>query len=92
MRWAASTPRGYTAAATTGAEGADSARTRRARTDRERQAECTAASRHIALHLEHFFLLLRDPRELAGLLCHDFEHWLRASPEARALGREVHGF
>lgn len=48
--------------------------------------------RHIALRLERFLRLSRDPAELAGLLCPDFESFWWSSPEARALGREVYGF
>jgi hypothetical protein len=51
-----------------------------------------AALRHIALRLERFLRLSRDPEELAGLLCPDFESFWWSAPEARALGREVYGF
>lgn len=47
---------------------------------------------HIALRLERFLRLSRDPAELAGLLCPDFESFWWSSPEARALGREIYGF
>ena len=50
------------------------------------------ALRQVALRLERVLRLSRDPRELAALLCPDFEHWLWAAPEARALGREIYGF
>jgi len=50
------------------------------------------ALQHIALRLERFLRLSRDPAELAGLLCPDFESFWWSSPEARALGRDVYGF
>jgi hypothetical protein len=46
----------------------------------------------IALRLERFLRLSRDPQELVGLLCPDFESFWWSAPEARALGREVYGF
>ena len=56
------------------------------------QTEATpnATLRPVALRLERF-LLLRGLRELTAPLCPDFDQWLCALPQARALGREVHG-
>lgn len=48
--------------------------------------------RHVALRLERFLRLSRDPQELVGLLCPDFESFWWSSPDARALGRDVYGF
>lgn len=48
--------------------------------------------RQFALRLERFLRLSRDPQELVGLLCPDFESFWWSSPEARALGRDVYGF
>jgi hypothetical protein len=48
--------------------------------------------RHIALRLERFLRLSRDPQELVALLCPDFESFWWSAPEARALGREIYGF
>jgi hypothetical protein len=48
--------------------------------------------RQFALRLERFLRVSRDPLELAGMLCPDFESFWWATPEARALGREVYGF
>lgn len=48
--------------------------------------------RHIAIRLERFLRLSRDPQELVGLLCPDFESFWWSAPEARALGRDVYGF
>ncbi|WP_270933834.1 hypothetical protein [Falsiroseomonas oryzae] len=48
--------------------------------------------RHVALRLERFLHLSRDPQELVGLLCPDFESFWWSAPEARALGRDVYGF
>lgn len=51
-----------------------------------------AVLREVALRLERFLRLSRDPQELAGLLCPDFESFWWSAPEARALGREVYGY
>lgn len=48
--------------------------------------------RQIALRLERFLRLSRDPQELVALLCPDFESFWWSSSEARALGRDVYGF
>ena len=51
-----------------------------------------AILREVALRLERFLRVSRDPQELAGLLCPDFESFWWSAPEARALGREVYGY
>ncbi len=58
----------------------------------EDPARHLAALRQVALRLERFLRLSRDPQELAALLCPDFEHWCWATAEARALGRQTYGF
>ena len=51
-----------------------------------------AILREVALRLERFLRVSRDPQELAGLICPDFESFWWSGPEARALGREVYGY
>ncbi len=51
-----------------------------------------AALRQIALRMERFLALSRDPEELAGLLVPNFESFWWNSPTARAHGAAVYGF
>ena len=50
------------------------------------------ALREIAIRLGRFLALSRDPRELAGLLVPDYEHFFWNNPATRANGRAVYGF
>jgi hypothetical protein len=48
--------------------------------------------RQIAIRMERFLRLSKDPHELAALLVPDFENFMWNSPQARAAGREVFGW
>jgi len=50
------------------------------------------ALRQIALRLERFLRLSRDPQELSGLLVPDYERFHWSSPITRANGAQVFGF
>lgn len=51
-----------------------------------------AALTQIALRLGRFLALSRDPHELAGLLCPNYEAFYWANPATRANGAAVYGF
>lgn len=51
-----------------------------------------AALANIARRLERFLALSRDPHELAGLLCPNYDSFYWSEPQARANGLRVFGF
>lgn len=50
------------------------------------------ALRQIALRLNRFLAVSKDPQELAGIVCPDFTSFYWSDPATRARGREVFGF
>lgn len=50
------------------------------------------ALRQIAIRLGRFLALSRDPHELAGIVCPNYESFYWNDTRARAHGREVYGF
>lgn len=51
-----------------------------------------AALRQIAIRLERFLALSKDPQELAGLVCPDYDHFYWRNTAVRAMGQETYGF
>jgi hypothetical protein len=50
------------------------------------------ALRQIALRLHRFLSLSKDPKELAGIVCPNYESFYWSNPQTRADGEKVFGF
>lgn len=57
--------------------------------DRQRHL---AALRQIALRMHRFLSLSRDPKELAGIVCPNYESFYWSNAQTRADGEKVYGF
>lgn len=60
--------------------------------DRERAAQEIAALTNIAQRLERFLRISKDPHELLGLVCPNYESFYWNNPSTRAKGLETFGF
>lgn len=58
----------------------------------ENAATHLAALGNIARRLDRFLSLSKDPQELAGIVCPDFESFYWSDPQARSNGLQVYGF
>ena len=58
----------------------------------EDAATHTAAMANIAKRLERFLGVSKDPHELAGIVCPNWDSFYWSDPFTRALGKEVYGF
>lgn len=58
----------------------------------ENAADHLAALANIARRLDRFLSLSKDPQELAGVVCPDFDSFYWSDPQARANGLRVFGF
>lgn len=58
----------------------------------EERARHMNALRQIALRLQRFLSLSTDPKELAGLVCPNYESFYWSNPQTRADGEKVFGF
>ena len=58
----------------------------------ENPADHLAALANIARRLDRFLSLSKDPQELAGIVCPDFDSFYWSEPQARANGLRVFGF